>query len=520
VSSEPRNIDPDARMSQLLEAGDEGLGLLREDQPGRVWARCADLLDHRFGPRSMALVLGPPGAPELLFCHGGERPTVEWLADWPPWQGRRPPPLIAGADERGLRPSALAMVDELDAELWVPLFPDVRTVGLLSLGPRKDARGYDDGDRSFLQWLARHLEVALGNALRAQERREEHRRLDRSVHALSLLLDVSRAVTAAHQLQHVLELVLQGTIETVGAQKASLALFDPECDELRIHLVKGLPDRSLEDAINSGEHECMSFRPGEGIAGRVFLTRSPIRIDDTGRDDRFVDAHRSFADSILCVPLVTDGEAIGVINVTNPPRDRAFDAADEDHLMMLAAQAAGAINRARLYELASTDELTGLHVRRLILQRLKQEVRRWQRYGQHLSVAMLDLDHFKRVNDTHGHAAGDEVLRAVGRILREQLRRDLDLAGRFGGEEFMVLFPSTREGGAEVACERLRRAFADARIPVDGAELSVTVSIGLAGCERRRETALSLIKRADAALYRAKEGGRDRVCRADPLLDG
>ena len=503
-----------------MAAGDEGLGLLREDQPGRVWARCADLLDHRFSPRSMALVLGPPSAPDLMFCHGRERPPGGWDAEWPPWQGRRPPSLMGAGDAGVVRSSALGMAEELDAELWLPLFPDVRTVGLLSIGPRTDGEGYDDGDRSFLQWLARHLEVALGNAMRAQERRDEHRRLDRSVHALSLLLDVSRAVTAAHQLKHVLELVLQGTIETVGAQKASLALYEPEKDLLRIHLVKGLPDRALEDAINSGEHQCMSFRPGEGIAGRVFLSRAPIRIDDTSRDDRFVDVSRSFATSILCVPLVTDGEAIGVINVTNPPRDRAFDGADEDHLMMLAAQASGAINRARLYELASTDELTGLHVRRLILQRLRQEVRRWQRYGQHLSVAMVDIDHFKRVNDTRGHAAGDEVLRATGRLLRDQLRRDLDMAGRFGGEEFLLLFPATPESGAAVACERLRRAVADARVPIDGGEVGITVSIGLAGCERRRETALSMIKRADAALYRAKQGGRNQLCRADRSLDG
>ena len=516
----PAELAAGERLLQMMAAGSQGLGLLREDQPGRVWARCVDLLAHRFEPTSLALAVGTPSAPEFLFCHGAgsDGGAAAWEGPWPPWRGRRPDPLLRPNENGAVRREAMPMARSLDARLWLPLFPDIRSLGLLSLGPRSDDRPYERSDLTFLDWLARHLEVALGNAMRAHERQEERQRLDRSLHAMSLLLDVSRAMTTAHQLQSVLELVLQGAIETVGAQKASLALFDPETEKLRVHLVKGLPDRSLEDAINSGEHECMTFRPGEGIAGRVFLDRQPIRIDDTGRDDRFVRPDRSFTQSILCVPLVTDGEPIGVINVTNPPRDRAFDAADEDHLMMLASQAAGAINRARLYELASTDELTGLHVRRLILQRLKQEVRRWQRYGHTLSVAMLDLDHFKRVNDTHGHAVGDDVLRDTGRLLRDNVRQDLDVPGRFGGEEFLILFLDTPEERAAIACERLRKAFENHWVRVDGGPVRVTVSIGVAGCESRAETALDLLKRADVACYRAKAEGRNRVCCAGTSL--
>ncbi len=511
------------RLEQVTAAGIHGLGLLRENQTGRVWARCVDLLNHRLAPRSIALVVGTPAAPELLFCHGerlDESPAPDWSGPWPPWRERRPAPLLVVPDARAIRPDADPMVRALDARLWVPLFPDIRSLGLLSVGPRVGGEPYDRGDRAFLEWLARHLEVAIGNALRARERRDERRRMDRTLHAMSLLLDVSRAMTTAHELQGVLELVLQGAIETVGAQKASLALYDPESETLRIHLVKGLPDRALEDAINSGEHECMVFRPGEGIAGRVFLARRPMRVDDTGHDDRFVHRDRSFTRSILCVPLETDGEVIGVVNVTNPPHDRAFDAADEDHLMMLAAQAAGAINRARLYQLASTDELTGLYVRRMILQRLRQEVRRFQRYGHALSVAMLDLDHFKRVNDTHGHAAGDEVLRRAGRLLRGSIRRDLDVAGRYGGEEFLVLFPDTSEDRAVVACERLRQAIAGARFAIDGGDIGVTASIGVAGCSTRGESAEELLERADAACYQAKAAGRNQVCRSGPSAGG
>ncbi len=523
------------RLELLLDATTLGLALLREDEPASVWFRAREMLRDRFGARSIALVVGSagPAPPELFFRTGEvelsesenlEEVTVEsgqldWSGPWPPWQSTRPAPLLDIDDAGALQLAARRMARRMDATLWLPLHLDLRTVGLLSLGPRQDGGAWDEPARFFLEWFARHLEVGLRGALHNRQRLSERRRLDRSIHTLSLLLDVTRALSAAHQLRSVLELILEGAMETVGARKASLALQDGRDQLLHIHLVKGLPDPELEEAINAGRHECMAFQPGEGIAGLVFRSRQPIRVQDTRTDARFTAPDKSYADSILCVPLIADGEAIGVLNVTNPSTERVFDASDQDHLMMLAAQAAGAINRARLYELASTDELTGLYVRRLILQRLRQEVRRFQRYGRPIAVAVMDLDHFKKVNDSYGHAAGDEVLRTLGRLLQEKTRRELDIPGRIGGEEFLLIMPETSVDGAVLACDRLRQAVEAERIDFDGEELRVTLSIGVAARESGDESPASLLRRADEACYAAKDAGRNRVMAWAPRDD-
>jgi diguanylate cyclase (GGDEF)-like protein len=520
-------LSPPERLDLLLDATTLGLAILREDDPAAVWFRAREMLRDRFGARSIALVVGSagPAPPELFFRTGEveltesddlEEVTVDsvnldWSGPWPPWQQARPGAVLDLSDSTTLQAAARRMARRMDAQLWLPLHLDLRTVGLLSLGRRDGGRPWTEADRFFLRWFARHLEVGLRGALHNRQRLSERRRLDRSIHTLSLLLDVTRALSAAHQLRSVLELILEGAMETVGARKASLALHDVRDQMLRIHLVKGLPDPELEEAINAGRHECMAFPSGEGIAGMVYQTRQPIRVRDTRADARFTAPDKSYADSILCVPLIADGDAIGVLNVTNPSTERAFDASDQDHLMMLAAQAAGAINRARLYELASTDELTGLYVRRLILQRLKQEVRRFQRYGRPIAVAVMDLDHFKAVNDTYGHAAGDEVLRTLGRLLQEKTRRELDIPGRIGGEEFLLIMPETDEAGAVLACDRLRRAVAAERIDFEGEELRVTLSIGVAARDAGDESPAALLRRADEALYAAKDAGRDRV---------
>jgi diguanylate cyclase (GGDEF)-like protein len=165
-----------------------------------------------------------------------------------------------------------------------------------------------------------------------------------------------------------------------------------------------------------------------------------------------------------------------------------------------------------LEKLANTDELTELANRRSLLQQLKAEVDRAHRYQRPLSLVLLDLDHFKRVNDTYGHAVGDDVLRATARAM-EHVCRDLDLPGRMGGEEFAVLLPETDPEGAQIVADRLRIEIARClHEPGGDASFRVTASLGVAtlvpGSDRDIE---NLMQAADEALYRAKELGRNRV---------
>ena len=165
--------------------------------------------------------------------------------------------------------------------------------------------------------------------------------------------------------------------------------------------------------------------------------------------------------------------------------------------------------------LTMTDELTGAPNRRYFMQRMSRELRRVQRYGGELSLMSLDIDHFKRINDRHGHAAGDAVLQEFAQRMSISLCRDTDWCARMGGEEFAVVLEGTPLAGAAVVAEKLRRVIADSSIRFPAGTTSVTVSIGVSGLEavasRKEATVESLLQQADRHLYISKENGRNRV---------
>ena len=172
----------------------------------------------------------------------------------------------------------------------------------------------------------------------------------------------------------------------------------------------------------------------------------------------------------------------------------------------------------RLHDLALTDELTGLGNKRAFQDALARDLARAERMGQQVSVVYFDADHFKKVNDTYGHAAGDDVLRMIGETVRATVRQG-DVPGRIGGEEFAVLLPNTAAGQAVIVGERLRNKIRSAVVQGPAGPLQITASFGIAGdggagVGRRGD---ALLERADAALYEAKRSGRDRVCVAPPV---
>jgi diguanylate cyclase (GGDEF)-like protein len=163
-------------------------------------------------------------------------------------------------------------------------------------------------------------------------------------------------------------------------------------------------------------------------------------------------------------------------------------------------------------EMSRTDVLTGIHNRRSVLDLLDGEVARTVRHGPPLSVVLLDLDHFKKVNDTWGHPTGDRVLQAAAEVMRKTVRQS-DVVGRYGGEEFMILLPETALAGASTLIERCRAQLAETTVTADNGEtVRISASFGLA-CNQQIEglTADAMIKASDEALYRAKEGGRNRI---------
>ena len=423
-------------------------------------------------------------------------------------------------------------LEGLNAQFWIPLMMSSDFIGVLSLGLSGSGMPVSTHEVNFLRSLGSQAAVAINRAGLYQRVTLAHKKLDRSLHQLSLLFDVTRAPGAVSDLTRLIRLILERAIAAVDAEKGSLMLLDDIADELVVRVVFGLPDKEIERRINLGEIPCRRLKRGEGVAGWVLQTGEVVCVNNTESETSFTDAKDSYASSILCVPLKVEDETIGVINITNRISDGDFVQEDEDILCALADQAAVAIARARLYEAAITDGLTSLYVRRFVIHRLGEELRRAKRYGQCLTVVMCDIDYFKKVNDTWGHQAGDTVLVKIAEIMKGQLRSDVDIAGRYGGEEFLIVLPETPLRGGLLAVERLRSVIESTAIslsPVIGSTgcleaedqtIRVSMSFGLAQFDSENgEDVESLIGRADAALYESKSAGRNRAT-AHTLPDG
>lgn len=247
-----------------------------------------------------------------------------------------------------------------------------------------------------------------------------------------------------------------------------------------------------------------------------------------GNQTEYFPAHAQPLGSMAIVPLILRGEKVGSVNQGSNDPNHFNPEVATDLLEHLAAVTAicidNAVNRARLAHQSLTDALTNVGNRRFFEQRLREEVSLWQRRGGDLSCLFVDLDHFKQINDRHGHQAGDLVLQQAARLFSQGLRAS-DVLARYGGEEFALLLPATDAVRAFEIAERLRMRLAGARIASSAeSALRITASIGLASlnggtARQAKEPGVRLLQHADAALYAAKARGRNCVVGPEALVD-
>ena len=257
----------------------------------------------------------------------------------------------------------------------------------------------------------------------------------------------------------------------------------------------------------------LSFADNAGLVSNVVKLGAPLPGRPLGAMDRVMIFDNATVvrglQALKIFPLRAGETTVGTLVCGS--RSALTEPAQKE-LSMLALQAAEALVRTRLYEhaerLATTDGLTGLLNRRTFNAQLEARLREAQRYRKPLSLLLLDIDHFKKVNDGFGHPAGDAVLRGVARVVQTQAR-GTDMVARYGGEEMALVLPETDSAGALVIAERIRSAVAHARHQTDQGALQVTASIGIATWPGTDPEAL--IDHADKALYRAKQAGRNRV---------
>ncbi len=308
-----------------------------------------------------------------------------------------------------------------------------------------------------------------------------------------------------------------GSDQEVGALLSRLSELCCEllaCDACSVMLLDGGRRELLARAawgLRTEKVHRLSFAVGEGVAGWVAQRGEAARIDDVTVDPRFVvldGAPHTPIVSMACVPMVARGEVVGVLTATSG-KPAAFLQSDVELLTFLATTIALDMENLRLHKVAVTDRLTGAYNREFLSTRLPVEIDAADGNERALSVAMVDVDHFKAVNDQHGHDVGDEVLCEISRRLRAAIRGG-DLLVRYGGEEFLVVLPRASAGQAWEVGERMRARVAGGPVVVGDRRLPVQVSVGIAQ-HKLGESAGELVRRADGALYVAKANGRDRV---------
>jgi diguanylate cyclase (GGDEF)-like protein len=295
--------------------------------------------------------------------------------------------------------------------------------------------------------------------------------------------------------------------------RVSLAYFDPEFELARL-VAHG--EKSFAD------HSFISISSNAGVFRALFVSTSkPLLGPCTPIIQTLLFPHgREEFGSVALAPLLVHGRLVGSLNQASRNPGHFNQAVATDLLEHLAAVTAmcieNAVNRERLKQDGLTDALTGVANRRFFERRLEEEMQRWARDSQALACMLVDIDHFKQVNDRFGHQAGDVVLQRIAQTLGRDLRVS-DVLARYGGEEFVLLLPNTRFEQAVAIAGRLREAVAEQVFNLGHKPPErITISLGLAclSSTRKPKESISgeeLIRRADAALYQAKAAGRDRV---------
>jgi two-component system cell cycle response regulator len=341
------------------------------------------------------------------------------------------------------------------------------------------------------------------------------RQADDNAKILARMQERELALLRADTLAELLRQLVDGLASSFEIPHVSVAFWDPH-HEIR-HLLVGSGER-LQD------HPSVLFADSLiGLAPQFSSLHRPWLGPYVAQEHATLMRGAAHVGSVAIIPLLRQERLLGSINLGSTDVARFTRQHATEFLSHLGVVAAlcmeNAVNQARLMRSGFTDFLTGWHNRRYLHTRLKEELARAQRRGASVACLMVDLDHFKRVNDTYGHLIGDQVLREIAQRIDGEIR-DSDAAARFGGDEFAILMPETDAEHAQKLAQRILHAVCASPVSVNAAStqsIKVTLSIGIAAISPQRHDqdlkalADRLLAEADAGLYRAKSGGRQRI---------
>jgi len=456
----------------LLEATGGDLGLYDEDKQEIVIVASHNLGKDFTGTR-MGLGEGAMGRVAET-----RKPLI--VQDYKRWEGRSP------QYRRG----------PWNAVAAAPLLAHNRLVGVIGIVGSKPSRQFSPFNLRILNFFAQQTAIAVENARLFET-------VQRRVQEAETLREVGSVVAATLKQEEAIELILQQLARVVPYDSASVQLLGD--GYLEIVGGRGWPDPAAVVGLRFPV-------PGDNPNTVVIRGRCPHILGDApAAYPAFRGQPHSHIRSFLGVPLIVRDRVVGMLAVDSA-QPHYFTSEHARLATAFANQVAIAIKNAQLHaevqRLAATDALTGLYNRRGFFELGRREVERAQRFGRRLAAIMFDLDHFKRVNDTHGHAVGDQVLAALATTCLQELR-EVDLLGRYGGEEFAVLLPETDETHAQRVAERMRQRVASTVFETGGG--AVTISLGVATLGRGCADLNALLEHADVALYAAKQAGRNQT---------
>jgi diguanylate cyclase (GGDEF)-like protein len=355
-----------------------------------------------------------------------------------------------------------------------------------------------------LREAVRDREGRLAQVERLRRALEETRtNLESNVRYLQTMAEVSTVIAGTLDPEELYRIIPERVMAKLGLNDFCIMLYSWEA--------KRLVSKSVSMG-NGGTMPEFTLAPGEGVAGKVFITGEPAWIPDVRSSPDFLHygGRRTDVRSFMCVPLESKGKNIGVL-MLNHSEPNAFEPELLPTMRVLASHLAIAIENAGMFELvkslAEKDSLTLLYNHGAFHEKLSIELERSNRYVRPMAVIMLDLDHFKEVNDRYGHTTGDRVLALVAGALGAHLRKT-DIAARYGGDEFAVILPETDLSSAAVIAERIAEGISNVRLDIGGESvISFTASVGYASCGHDSPGRGEILNTADRLMYDSKRRG-------------
>jgi diguanylate cyclase (GGDEF)-like protein len=388
------------------------------------------------------------------------------------------------------------------------------------------------GSLNLLTLLANQTALSLQDQLLRREMREKTIQLEKHAETMATILDVSHTLIGQFEIDPALTRIAAAIRKALGFGSVVFAIYDPKHAEYVRRAQAGLDDvweEVRKRHVSAADIEAF-FNPEFAVSNSFFISHTALRKSEHNFfvrpdevDDRLLKPDEWHENDLLLVPLMSGGAMIGFLSVRDP-QDRRIPSVDKVRtLEVFATQAVTAVQSARQYEeirrLTFIDALTPAFNHRYFQEALGREINRHSRSGRPLALAMLDIDNFKKINDTFGHPVGDEILKGLVDELMVNAR-DSDVVARYGGEEFAIIFPETSLQAAREAASRMRELVERREFPLPQFDrtLFITVSVGVAVFPADGTTSAELIARADAALYWAKKHGKNCVAMADEVV--